>query len=585
MTSNDLSDRDVAKEPEVVKEDPGIIFARGLPAKEYPVTLLFPGAANGAEARLWCGRPPRVSSPFKVAGAPNELRLRPGLYVVDVPSAGLRQGFEVTSSTSLTISEQGAPVKAGKEGDFFDLDISPGDPGAENFILDDRFGLIDRNPGFLRPRLPFGIYKVKTRVGRSVKETIILLDRDRPPLGTFTAQIASAAPLPSALTTHEYHEDVAIAATATAHITVGDQANATAGLSVMARVWSPEDDDSPDARPWEGVIVVNARSKVIANLERDGIRKTLADLKSEGHSSKDADPYGICLLSVPPGAYFLRQRLHDAFTIEQSLVVPVNWRIDAYTMRAPESPDSNSAGARPHRSILLRRLGGREREGEDKLLETARISLADERRVMSEQLEELLLRKFDNPIAGIIGAHLLLIENERVPGRDLRLMNEVVTNLRGIVGPEHPDVEALSLECPNKDLHRVSAVQVPPMFQRSWKLLVRASKNRRNLVPRALWRRVQTQIVLPPYFVWRIDENAKAAYRRERSVAIWGDGSQTGRREQPSAAAAITLPAGAASVVAEHPSPERMALARLRAIELQVPASAVRELWNDYVGN
>jgi hypothetical protein len=65
---------------------------------------------------------------------------------------------------------------------------------------------------------------------------------------------------------------------------------------------------------------------------------------------------------------------------------------------------------------------------------------------------------------------LLLIGAEHgAAGPGLELLNEVVANLRTLVGTEHPDVEALSLACPDTTLQRKMPVTTPPMFERSWK--------------------------------------------------------------------------------------------------------------------
>jgi len=92
MDKADLDDPDVADEPEISRED-GIIFARGIAPKTYPVELSFPAAACGAEARVWSSRPLR-SETVQVDADSKTLSLGPGLYVVDVPSKGLRQGFD-----------------------------------------------------------------------------------------------------------------------------------------------------------------------------------------------------------------------------------------------------------------------------------------------------------------------------------------------------------------------------------------------------------------------------------------------------------------------------------------------------------
>ena len=104
--------------------------------------------------------------------------------------------------------------------------------------------------------------------------------------------------------------------------------------------------------------------------------------------------------------------------------------------------------------------------------EKARVALADERPLLSAELSRLILEKFDNPLAGIIGGHLLLIGYERPGSPWLDLLNEVVTNLRDLVGFEHPDVEALSLACPDLKLRTELPLRAAPMFERSWRMML-----------------------------------------------------------------------------------------------------------------
>ena len=86
-------------------------------------------------------------------------------------------------------------------------------------------------------------------------------------------------------------------------------------------------------------------------------------------------------------------------------------------------------------------------QAEDRLTEAAKLALANERIILSNGLEETLMRMSGFPIAGIIGGHLLQVEKERHPGRDTTLLDTVVRNLRRLLGNSHPDVEAFALRC------------------------------------------------------------------------------------------------------------------------------------------
>ncbi len=571
MDKRDLEDRDVAEEPEVSREDSGIVFARGLPAKAYDVRLSFPLSARGHLARLWSGRPLRPDS-FQIDGDIKQLLLRPGLYVLDVPDAGLRHGFEVTGPKRVNVSVSGDHV-ADRSSDIFPFEIDPENSATEIFIVDERFALVDRNAGRLHARLPFGIYKVKTRLDRIVDEQIILLDRDTISMRPKAISIASPAPLPNTTLIHEYHVGAAAESVATIYVSAGTGAR----LSIMTRAWSDTGQTHTDVPPWTDVRVVNARGKVVADLSRDGDRESYGD------------PFAVCSLLVEPGTYFLRHRLEGGTEVEQSLIVPANWFLQAYLLRLT-NPGGVGFKPRPRLSFIMHRSDSGPSFSDQILttLEAARVALADERRILGEDMERLLLVKFDNPIAGIIGGHLLLIEQERDSNRDIQVLNEVVTNLRHLVGDDHPDVEALSLRCPDTQLRRVKPIKTPPMFQRSWTLLFQGSQGRPSLLPRALWNRVQAHSTLPPYLIWAADEASKEAARDAVVNAMLGLAGSTLQIALPLDAPIVSAATRVAQHVASTPhfkklSKQILDLTEQNAVRLQVPPSALNDISQDVI--
>ena len=56
----------------------------------------------------------------------------------------------------------------------------------------------------------------------------------------------------------------------------------------------------------------------------------------------------------------------------------------------------------------------------------------------------MLVRECADPIAGTMRGHLLVIGEETGQIFDPGLLHDVIRNLRGLVGDDHPDVEALS---------------------------------------------------------------------------------------------------------------------------------------------
>jgi hypothetical protein len=573
LSQRDIDDADVAKEPEVIQEDAGLIFARGVSKPSYDIRATFPAAAVGATARIWGGAPTRIVNSFTLTASGATLSLPPGLYLIDVPDSGLRQGFEVVKPGELVVEEQGPPVVEPQPGQVFELAIDPDDPTAEIYVIDSQFSLADGCPAQLSTPLPFGLFKIKTRIGRTTTQRVILLDRDRPPLApqTIVQAPATIVPILGTRASHEYHSDGKRDAVHAANA-LGASAD-QAVLMVMARAYSGEDAPVPDTRPWEGLIVVDAKGRTVLDLAK-GVR-----YESGG------DPYAYDVKTVDPGAYYLRQRTSDGTTLEQSLIASKSWRIEVYILRRVLPGDTGLA-TRPRVSIMMRRLGdGIGSEDEDRTIEAARLALADERRVLNAQLEALLLEKFNNPIAGIIGGHLLLVERERDPGRDISKLDKLVIHLTELLGPGHPDVAALALQSGVPGLGKAGRLVGPPMFQRSWKFLVQAAGDRPGLVPVSLWDRVRAMTALPPLLAWSADEEVKSAATSALATAILG-----ARPAEP-APAALGTAAGAGGARAVPMAAPRAAsaggpvpvkpgsrAAKERAARLNAPPSALKRL-------
>jgi hypothetical protein len=490
----DLDDPRVSKEPEILREDPHVIFARGLPLRTYPVTLKFSRAA-GMEARLWSSRPPRSENLAIPASGKVRLSLQPGMYVVDLPARQLRQGFQVTSPLDVAVTASGPAVNPTDE--MVSFTVSPPDPGAEIFIVDEAFTLVDRGVDHLSVTLPLGIYKVRVRSGRRMSEEIHMLDRVPTAPAAALAPFASAAPLQDTAFVHEYHERALEVAAGRLDAKLGSGGE----LLIMTRQWRSDDSIASAFEPWKGMRIVSGMGRTIANLEEVGMRQ-------EGR-----DPVSTLSLGLDPGTYFLRMKGEGGREEEQSIVVSPDWRTDVHVLSAPYT-DAMPDQVTLRLSLLMHRCGGPATHPSDLAIDQARVALADERLVLGGDLTNLLVTKFDNPIAGIIGGHLLLVQQSRIGAERPGLLNEVVTNLRGLVGDNHPDVEALSLRCTDRTLRNRSPFTVPPMFQASWQLIVEASQRRGELLPRALWQRVHALVSLAPFMRWGVDRGSKARSRR-----------------------------------------------------------------------
>jgi hypothetical protein len=238
------------------------------------------------------------------------------------------------------------------------------------------------------------------------------------------------------------------------------------------------------------------------------------------------------------------------------------------------------ADSRPRVAVTLRSLDASSDCTDDdyKVMEVARTALADERKVLNAELSDLLFDKIPNPMAPLVGGHLLLVERDRDPTRDISALDRVVKRLQSELGKQHPDVVALSLACPDTSLRPTRPITAPPMFQRSWNILMAASQRRPTLVPEAVWARAHALAALPPFLIWTIDESIKAENRRDLVRSILGDEALAGGQSVPEVAReAATLEVASAG---RRPSRPRLdtKYVKERAARLQVPASALNSL-------
>jgi hypothetical protein len=419
----------------------------------------------------------------------------------------------VTRPCELMVSETGdAPAEATG---LFLLRVNCSEHATAGIqLVGDGFRSVDWGTSILQSRLPFGLYQMRICIGRQIVEKVILLDADwpkedaaatgstaemLPPLPKLTL----AAPLPDTRATSELLQKTASAAQDQPDITAG----AGAELMVMARGFSESGDMHRDARPWEGVAVVDASGKLVAELDAAG-----------RHVNADR-PLIACTFSLTPGFYALRYPLEDGTQIEQSLVLPPGgWRMEVYLLYRLDATD---AARRPRISLLMRRPGTPWGTDEDTLLEEVRIALADERPVMNKALTDLLLSKSENPLAGIIGGHLLVMEQKHGFRNRLDLLNSVIPHLRGLVGDEHPDVEALSLACPDSPLRATRPILGAPLFERSWRMIANASHANAALVSQSLWQQVHAVVAMPPYFRWLNEATAQKEFREALAGTIF----------------------------------------------------------------
>jgi hypothetical protein len=498
-----------------VRADDGIVLRRFAAPPTHRVTLRAPVTAAGHEVTIWTGRPHAavVSQPLGSDGTWTGDLVR-GLYVAEVAAAGLRQGVAVTGAgdVDVELATSGPPVAAPSAGQFT-LEVVADNPAAAITVTDHRFELAWSDTGQVRERDLPGVYRVRVELGRdigSVAEEIILLDRD------VLAHRVAAPPLPS-------------------------PAPIPGGADAAAGDAHPFAAAANRSGPYAAVVAGGAAISLLvpgplAGLELfDAAGDRVADLIAD----PAADDAVVWDRPVAPGAYVLRQTLSDGTAVEATIVASPDWVTQVALRRAPD-------GAVDDAAVFMRPAGGGPRgRDQDAVIEAARIALAQGRNLFGDgrgaRARRLLLADYLDPIAGMVGAHLLL--RAGVTGSaSATAFDTVVRRLRGFVGWTHPDVEALSLRCADPGLRTGEPVTAPPMFKAGWDLLVAASYERPGLVPDAVWNRVHASTAVGPFFAWAVDGATRAAHERlmgEWASRVAGDAGAARRAGVPALARPI----------------------------------------------
>lgn len=378
------------------------------------------------------------------------------------------------------------------------VEIRAGDPTTEIFLIDSNLQLVERGVGVLAVERPAGLYQVKLRAGMNTLEDLIALrsepfSKSYPPL-----EFSSPVPLIGTFKTHEFHRGSAEGNSKDEHVNKGSGSH----IYVFARDWTSKqwtEEASSGAgsytNPSRGLTLTDASGVELVNFEE----------QSEVNLSWE--PWAACNVSLDPGSYILRLNAPDGSVWERTLIASPNWQTQCFLLQrnfdGHKGPDL--AGA----TVLLKEagLGFNSDSGEIRLIELARLGLMNQRSILSAEVEELLTRKFDNPLLGIFGAHLLL-ELEQKRGRIYQkdLLEHVVGKLRHLLVEPHPDVEALAWKAGLGD--RNYQFNIPPMLRRSWALMTCASAEWPDAIPQgSLVNRIYDRILAEePWLTWAAEQ-------------------------------------------------------------------------------
>lgn len=320
------------------------------------------------------------------------------------------------------------------------LEVTAADAATELYVIDGDFNLIDRGIGAKVFEVTPGIYKIKARSGIQQEERLVIVRGDEK---VEFAPLPFASAVPLANTAGTTDELIEAAQRAVSHV---------------------------DLRLGEGSSIV-----VLGALKKMRLRTI------DGAHVADVATH----MQLDPGDYRLVIDLPDGRTVEQTLVAARGWQTRVFI-----------SGDLAHTAVSMRAEGTPfdPHDTDARLEEIARQALGHGRKVLSDELRARLAAPGVSPMLGILGMHLLIREAKR--NKEMRAQNpteeiaetnniepvrNIVANLRAAIG-KHPDVEAIAIGAGVGDAGYTFAT--PPMMTLSWRLLLKATAQRPELIPR-----------------------------------------------------------------------------------------------------
>ncbi len=387
----------------------------------------------------------------------------------------------------------------------FELTVITGDDGSEIEITDSQFLPVARKVGDEKKFiLRGGIYGIKVSIGNSFEEKTIHLSRNERVVFD-TIQFASAAPLEETSRTDIMQSGASQSNSTSYHLHLGTGS----AVYIFCRDWTTDHEKSsrniqPDNHPARGLKLVDDKGADLVNLSDSAFPHYLSGDES----------WSACNISVNPGFYRLSLDIGDEETLEMNIVASPGWQTQVFLLQRDYGKKRGGRKADlANASIFLARLGegfngSRSQLYPDtqnfRMAEIARQGLINERSVLSDKtIEYMLNEKFSSPMLGIYGAHLLLMADSK----ETNTIEMVVKNLRRVLGPAHPDVEALALRAGTSTPFVFSEL---PMLRKSWAYVLNASTENPGLVPEDSFACKATQQLWSegPWLIWGKSKNS-----------------------------------------------------------------------------
>lgn len=376
------------------------------------------------------------------------------------------------------------------------LIVEAADPLAEVSVYDGAFKRIGRGVGRFEGRFPDGLYEIRARLGGAIQEKLISLDRDQS-IRFDSVDFASPIPMAGTGTADGAHQ-AAVGRALASPKPLGQGC----GVLVVVRDRPYKTSTPPPAgsSPAGGLTLIAP----------DG--STILDIGAEAMVDRSGNaPVAAVYALVPPGTYRLRIAQPDGGARERALIASPGWRTQCFMIRRWIREFAIADLDRGSISIVPLGSAFGPRDQRVRLAEAARDALVSHRKIADAAAKSLMRLKFEDPMLGLLVAHLLLRDTPEAP-----VLATVRSNLVRLLGADHADVRAIVLGSPDAS---PGAIHDMPMLRASWDRIVEHSLTRPDLVPTGSPASKAAAQVLPtaPWLVWS-PENGRS--RTDSKMAV-----------------------------------------------------------------
>ena len=384
------------------------------------------------------------------------------------------------------------------------LEVFTNNPATEIFVIDGHFKRVCTARGTLSAEMDSGIYSIKLRAGLTTQEEDVLLYGPKVEKH-YTVAFPSATPLTGTTWTDERHSAAAREQSRKVHERVGEGSS----IFLFARDWL---DPSRPAEEMANQVLHAAKGLRLADVEG----RVLLDYEAKSECMSGRNPWAACNVEVDPGSYLLTLEMADGSFVERTIVATRGWQTQIFLLQEEYGKrEKERLPYVPGGSVHLAREYFEPDDQSYHLIELVQHGMANKRQVLPLKLvREIAHGDFTSPLLGLYAAHIFLERRQR-----LQMLRPVVARLRGLLGLEHPDVEALALLLDEKS--SIFIFDAPPTLRRSWPLVLRSTVERPEVVPAdSLMSKVAYQICgEEPWLIWRSPVESLQALTTEDLLA------------------------------------------------------------------